>query len=204
MRRRETARGPTKSRRRPGTRRARKASIERESAAELRAQLELRTRERDEALEQQATTSEILKVISRSTFDLQPVLESLLEKAVRLCGADRGLIYRQDGDLYRVAASYGHSDEFLEKVVKQNPIHQDRSSATGRAVLERRVVHIHDTLADPEYRWGKDDRDEEGMHRTILAVPMLREDAISGVVVIRRVQVRPFTDKQVSLGHELR
>ena len=169
------------------------------SAEDLRKQVALLTRERDEALEQRATTSEILKVISRSTFNLQPVLESLLEKAVRLCGADRGLIYRQDGRLYRVAASYGHSDEFLEKVAKRNPIHQDRSSATGRAVLERRVVHIHDTLADPEYRWGKDHRGEEGMHRTILAVPMLREDVIIGVIAIRRIQVQPFTDKQIAL-----
>ena len=174
-------------------------SIARESTTHLRAQLDLRTRERDEALEQQATTSEILKVISRSTFDLQPVLETLLEKAVRLCGADMGLIHMLDGHLYHVAASYGLSKEFLEKVVKPNPIHQDRSSATGRAVLERRVVHIHDILADPDYRWGKDHRGEEEMHRTILAVPMLREDAIIGVVVIRRVQVQPFTDKQIAL-----
>jgi signal transduction histidine kinase len=151
-----------------------------------------------EALEQQTATSEVLKVISRSAFDLHPVLETLIENAVRLCGADRGFIYRQDGEVYRVAASYGHSPEFLG-VVERNPIHQNRASATGRAVLDRRVVHIHDILADPEYRWAEEHRGAEEMHRTVLAVPMLREGAVIGVIVIRRTQVLPFTDKQIEL-----
>ena len=168
------------------------------SAAYLRKQLDNRSGELRDALEQQASTSEVLKVISRSTFDLKPVLEGLLEKAVRLCGADRGFIFRQDGDVYRIAASYGHSAEF-EKIAQRSPIRQDRSSATGRAVVERRVVHIHDILADPEYRWADDHRGDEEMHRTILAVPMLREDRIIGVITIRRIQVRPFTDKQIAL-----
>jgi two-component system, NtrC family, sensor kinase len=161
---------------------------------ETRAELE---RKLGESLEQQAATSEILKVISRSAFDLQPVLESLLKDAVRLCGADKGFIYKQDGEVYRIAASYGHSPEFIE-IVQPNPIREDRGSATGRAVLERRVV-LHDILADHDYRWAEDYRGAEEMHRTILAVPMLRENSIIGVIVIRRTRVQPFTEKQIEL-----
>ena len=127
------------------------------------------------------------------------MLESLLEKAVRLCGADRGVIFTQDGDVYRFAANYGHSAEFVEKIAKRYPVTLDRGSASGRAILERRVVHIPDILADPEYRWAKEHHGEEEMHRTILAVPMLREDKIVGVIIIRRTRVEPFTEKQIAL-----
>jgi len=169
------------------------------SVVDLQEKLDRQTRELDEAHEQQAATSEVLEIIGHSTFDLQRVLESLLEKAVRLCGADRGFIFTQDGDGYRLAANYGHSAEFVEKIAKRYPISQDRGSASGRAILERRVVHIHDILADPEYRWAKDHHGEEEMHRTILAVPMLREDKIVGVIIIRRTRVEPFTEKQIAL-----
>ena len=174
-----------------------------ESQSALIKKLKARARDLErtlsEALQQQTATADVLKVISRSTFDLQAVLENLLESAVRLCGADRGFVYRQDGDFYRVAASCGHSPEWLA-TIEPYPIHKDRTSATGRAVLDRRVVHIHDILADPEYRWAEDLRSKEEMHRTILAVPMLRQGAIIGVIVIRRTRVRPFTDKQIELA----
>ena len=177
----------------------------RQSSGDVQQQLEVSRRELAEAraqlaesLQQQTATADVLKVISRSTFDLQLVLENLLESAVRLCGADRGLVYRHDGDVYRVAASYGHSPEWLE-IIERYPIHKDRTSATGRAILDRRVVHIHDILADSEYRWAEDLRNKKEMHRTILAVPMLREGDIIGVIVIRRTRVQPFTDKQSEL-----
>ena len=197
MKRRSNASGklPKPRRRKPAAQRVRR----RLSAATHKSEIARLRRELQDALERQTSTSEVLKVISRSTFDLKPVLETLLERAVRLCDADRGLIYRQDGDVYRAAANYGHTAEFIKKVVDRNPIRQDRSSATGRAALERRVVHIHDILKDPEYRWADEHRDDEGMHRTILAVPMLREDTIIGVIAIRRVRVQPFTEKQIEL-----
>src|SRR5215813_13456583 len=140
MQRRSGSGRPVKSQRplRPKAREAPTAPI---STDQQQEQLERLTRERDEALEQLA-----LQVISRPIFDLQPVLGSLLQKAVRLCGADRGFILTKDADVYLIAASYGHhSAEFIEWA-KQNPIRQDRGSATGRAVLERGVVHIPDIL----------------------------------------------------------
>ena len=161
-------------------------------------ELNARNHDLSEALAQQTATGEVLELISRSTFDLQPVLESLIENAVRLCGADKGFIYRQDGELYRIAVSYGHSPEWLE-IVRSNPIRQSRGSATGRAVLERRAVHIPDILADPEYTWAEAHQGDDRMHRTILAVPMLREGAVIGVLVIRRTRVESFTDKQIDL-----
>src|SRR5262249_19411092 len=149
-----------------------------------------------EALEQQTATSEILGVIASSPTNIQPVLETLIESATRLCGADKGFIYRWDGEFYRLAVASGTSTEFLE-VLHKNPIRPGRESATGRAALERRVVHIRDVQAEPEYSWAEGQRG--GEIRTILAVPMLREGTVIGVIGFRRTEVQPFTDKQIEL-----
>ena len=149
-----------------------------------------------ESLQQQTATADVLKVISRSTFDLRTVLQTLVESAARLCDADKATITREkDGAFYR-AEAYGFSREFMD-YVKDIPIKAERGSASGRALLEGRVVHIADVKADPEYTMVEAQR--LGDYRTILAVPMLREGVPIGVLTLTRSEVRPFTDKQIEL-----
>ena len=160
-------------------------------------EVQARTRDLSESLQQQTATADVLKVISRSTFDLRTVLQTLIESAARLCDADKGNITREkDGVFYRAAESYGYSPEFLEHV-KGMPIEKDRGSATGRALLEKRVIHIPDVKADPEYTLIEGQR--LGDFRTVLAVPMLREGISLGVLTLTRSDVRPFADKQIEL-----
>ena len=148
-----------------------------------------------ESLEQQTATSKVLDVISRSAFDLRAVFEAVIESSVRLCGADRGHFYRFDGELLRVAAAFNASRELME-FVERTPIPPGRNSASGRAMVECRTVHIPDCLADPEYSWGGKDVDPV---RTILAVPTLKGNDLLGMIVIYRLEVSPFTDKQIAL-----
>src|SRR5215469_12836790 len=160
-------------------------------------ELQVRNRDLTEPLEQQTATSEVLKVISRSTFDLQPVLQTLVENATRLCDARTGAIIRPDGDVYRLAVSYGISPEYKEFLERNPVLPPGRKSVTGRVVSERRTIHVHDVLADPDYQWTG--AQKVGGFRTVLGVPMLREGIPIGVIVIWRERVQPFTEKQIEL-----
>jgi signal transduction histidine kinase len=164
--------------------------------ARLFEEVQSRTRDLTESLQQQTATADVLKVISRSTFDLQTVLDTLVESAAQLCDADQGTITRQiDGRFYR-AATHGFSVDFTEKV-KHLPVQFDRGSASGRALVEGKIIHIPDVQADPDYTF--DQALKLGRFRTAIGVPMLREGVPIGVLALTRKEVRPFTDKQIDL-----
>ena len=164
--------------------------------ARLLNELRQRTADLTESLEQQTATSKVLDVISRSAFDLNAVFETVVESSVRLCGAERGFIYRFDGELLRMAVGYNVSQS-LRKFAEENPIRPGRHSAAARAAAERRTVHIPNVLVDPEYTYGSKDL---GEFQTVLGVPILKGDDLLGVIIIHpRNGVRPFTEKQIAL-----
>ena len=164
--------------------------------ARLFDEAQARTRDLEESLQQQTATAEVLKVISRSAFDLQAVLDTLVASAAKLCGADQAGVFTRRGDLYHWAANYGFSPEMLD-YARAHPFAPGLGSTTGRAALEGRTIHNPDVLADPHYTAREHQR--LGGYRTNLGVPLLRGGAPMGVFTLTRQQVRPFTERQIEL-----
>jgi GAF domain-containing protein len=169
--------------------------------ARLLNELRQRTDDLSEALEQQTATSEVLRVISSSPGELEPVFDAMLENAIRLCDAKFGTMYFREGDAFRAVAMHGAPPAYMETrlhaLVRPGP-----TTGIGRVVQTKDVVQIEDAAADRGYA----DRDpirvaavELGGIRTLLNVPMLKEKELIGAIAIYRVEVRPFTDKQIAL-----
>jgi signal transduction histidine kinase len=164
--------------------------------ARLLNELRQRTADLSESLQQQTATADVLRIISRSTFDLQTVLDTLVASAARLCEAEMASMNRQFGTAYRQVASYGFSPEF-KKFMETHPVELQRGTTVARALQEKKPVQIPDVLADKDFDYKEGAK--IGGVRTVAAVPMLKGDDLIGVIAIYRREVQPFTDKQIEL-----
>jgi PAS domain S-box-containing protein len=175
---------------------AKQAVIAIENTRLLR-ELRERTDDLAESLQQQTATADVLKVISRSTVDLETVLNTLAETVTRLCRADYSTMYRRRDDKYHLVAAYGASEE-LKEFIRTHPFIPDRGTLTGRVGLERRVVHIPDVLSDPEYTHHE--LQKIAGYRSMLGIPLLRGDELIGIFCVHRSRVEPFTSKEIELA----
>jgi signal transduction histidine kinase/DNA-binding response OmpR family regulator len=166
-----------------------------ESYSDLEQKVEDRTHELSQALEQQTATADVLKIISRSTFDLKTVFDILVESIARLCRVEQAAILRMVDGQFHIIAAHG-SDEF-KHYMQAHPIAIDRSSVSGRAALEGRIVQVPDVLNDPEYANYETQR--VGGYRTVLGVPLMRAGSAIGAVLLTRSEVQPFTQQQIDL-----
>jgi GAF domain-containing protein len=164
--------------------------------ARLFEEVQAKSRDLEESLQRQTATADVLKTISRSSVNLETVLNTLVETVTRLCRADKALMWRRQDDKYQMVAMRGLSAEAVRFTVA-HPFPLDPSTAAGRAVLERRAVHIPDVLQDPEYRYGGA---KLAGAQTLLGIPLLREDVLIGVFVVLRTHVDPFTAKEIELA----
>src|SRR5215475_3126107 len=196
MQRRGSSGRPTKGQRKIGAK-ARKAPIASVSAADLQEQLDQRTRELDEALQQQTATSEVLSIIRRSPADAQPVFDAIVQSAARLCGANIGAVYLYENDRLRIAATNNLTPEATSQLHEIQQLKRpERSHLAGRAILDRAIIHVPDVFKDPEY---SRELALAGRWRAVLAIPLLSDGKPVGTLSVAKAEPTPFSDRQIQL-----